>query len=78
MTTYSTPEVCELTGATYRQVDYFARKGLIPGQPAGHGTGSGHRRRWNAAQVERVTLLLRASRLVNATLGEAVEMLDVG
>jgi DNA-binding transcriptional MerR regulator len=73
MSTYSTTQVCEMT---YRQVDYYCRKGLVPGQPAGPGTGSGHPRRWTQDQIDRVALLLRASRLVNATLDEAVEMLD--
>lgn len=72
--TYSTHEVAAITGATYRQCDHWARTGRITGQPAGRGTGSGHRRRWTAAQIERVGQLLRASEVVNATLDEVVEM----
>lgn len=71
---YSTIEVAKLTGATYRQLDYYCRKGLVPGQPR-YGTGSGNRRRWTDDQIEEVLLLVRASKLVNATLNEAVEML---
>jgi DNA-binding transcriptional MerR regulator len=73
--TYSTVEVCRLTGATYRQLDYWCRTGRISGQPVGRGTGSGHRRRWTQAQVAEATLLYVASRYVNATLDEAVEIL---
>ena len=72
----STVEVCRLTGATYRQVDWWCRTGRIPGQPSGAATGSGHRRRWTPDQIVRVLTLMRASRLVNATIDEAVEMLE--
>ena len=75
---YSTTEVARLTGATPRMLDYWARHGLVPGQPAGSTTGSGHRRRWTEEQVAEAELLLRASKLVNATLGEAVGMLRQG
>lgn len=71
---YTTPEVCEMTGATYRQVDHWARKGWIPGQPAE--VGSGMRRRWTPAQVERVGVLLKASKLSNSTITQAVELLE--
>lgn len=71
---YTTTEVTEMTGASYRQLDYWCRCGLVPGQPA-YGTGSGNRRRWNDKQIDEVLLLIRASKLVNATLDEAVELL---
>lgn len=68
--TYSTVEVCRLTGATYRQLDYWCRKGLIPGLSTGHGSGS--RRRWSREQIAEAILLLTASRMVNAPLDAAV------
>ena len=74
---YSTVEVAELTGATYRQLDHWCRRGFIPGQPT-MGIGSGHRRLWTDKQVEEVELLMRASRLINATLDEAVDLLRAG
>lgn len=74
--TYTTVEVARLTGATYRQLDYWARSGRIPGQSPGPSTGSGHRRLWSEADVERVRLVLRASVLINNNLDGAVAMLD--
>lgn len=68
--TYGTIEVCRMTGATYRQLDYWCRTGKIPGLERGHGSGS--RRRWTPEQITEVVLLLTASRMVNATLAEAV------
>lgn len=70
--TYSTVQVCRLTGATYRQLDYWCRTGKIPGQPVGSAIGSGNRRRWTPEQINEALLLLAASRMVNATLDEAV------
>lgn len=73
--TYTTVEVCKMTGATYRQLDYWARTARVPGQPDGSSVGSGNRRRWTHEQVERVELLLRASELVNNNLDRAIELL---
>ena len=67
-----------MTGATYRQVDYWARQGMIPGQSPGSATGSGHARAWSGDQVRRVRLLLVASRLANTPMMEIVEMLEAG
>src|SRR6187399_698697 len=76
--TYSTHDVARMTGATYRQVDYWARQGMIPGQAPGAACGSGHPRTWAADQVRRVRLLLVASRLANTPMMEIVEMLEAG
>jgi len=65
-----------MTGASYRQLDYWARSGRIPGQPSGAGTGSGRLRVWTTGDVERVVVLMKASRLINATLDEMVEILE--
>lgn len=47
---FSTPEVCRLTGATYRQVDYWCRVGLIrPGLCDARGSGT--RRRFTEDDV---------------------------
>lgn len=73
--TYSTTEVCRLTGATYRQLDYWARTGRIPGQPSGSVIGSGNRRRWTQADVDEVRLWLEASALLSGGLRGMVERL---
>lgn len=54
-TLLSTIEVCRRTGATYRQVDYWVRAGLVV--PEVGATGSGSARRWTVEQVTRVNLL---------------------
>lgn len=56
---YSTMDVCRLTGATYRQVSYWASRGLVAGQARGPGTGS--RREWTDAQLDTVRRLVAAS-----------------
>lgn len=73
---YSTVEVMNLTGASYRQCDYWCRAGLIPGQPRGSATGSGGRRRWTVADVERARLLLMVSRIRNRPMVEVVHELE--
>ena len=74
--TYSTMEVARLTGASYRQLDYWARTGRIPGQDPGSVTGSGHQRRWTEEQVSRARALLEASRLINSSLEDVADFLE--
>ncbi len=54
--TYSTVEVAELTGATFRQIDYWTRAGLT--HPVEHADGPGTRRRfpWNEVEVMAVVV----------------------
>lgn len=73
--TYTTTQVVEMTGASYRQIDFWCRRGLIPGM-AHEANGSGSRRAFTETNVERVRLLLRASRLSNASLERALELLE--
>jgi DNA-binding transcriptional MerR regulator len=41
VTGYRAPQVCKLVGITYRQLDYWARTGLIvPSMQQAHGSGS--------------------------------------
>lgn len=66
-------EVCEQTGATYRQVDYWARIGFL-----GDGewrTGYGSRRRFNDRHVEVVRALVAFSPLVGPARPEHTERL---
>jgi hypothetical protein len=64
--TYSSYEVMEMTGASYRQVDHWSRKGWIQGMP--REVGCGYQRVWTPEMVEEVRWLLRASK---AFLGPA-------
>lgn len=54
---FSTGQVCNMTGASYRRVDYWRRLGIIPGLSP-DGPGSGGHVWWNAEQVEFVRRLL--------------------
>ena len=62
----STVEMCRATGATYRQLDYWARTGVIR-PPAtvdryGHtAEGSGFRRWWRADQIPTIRALTAVS-----------------
>lgn len=54
---YSTPEVCRLTGVSYRQVDYWSRIGVIVPSVAARGSGS--HRRWSADQLHEIIIVMR-------------------
>lgn len=49
-------EVCERTGATYRQLDYWTRIGALV--PVVRANGSGTRRLWSAESVAVVRAML--------------------
>lgn len=53
--TYTSMEAAELTGLTYRQIDYWSRQGYIT--PLVEATGTGSRRRFSAAQVDRLQVV---------------------
>ncbi len=74
MRTYTTPEVCRLTGATYREVDYWCRRGLIV--PAVEARGSGSARAFSDANVAEVRLVV-ALRGLGCPLARIAEFLDV-
>lgn len=73
--TFSSAEVVRMTGATYRQLDYWCRTGLIPGQ-AGVVPGSGGRRLWTMTDVARARLVKLASVLCTSPLEKTVAMLE--
>lgn len=54
---WSTYDVAELTGASYRQVDYWTRTTPVLQHHASGGSGS--RRRWTDDEVRRVDLIVR-------------------
>lgn len=57
---FTTAQVARLTGASYRQLDYWSRSGWITGTPAY--VGSGFPRRWTPQDIERATVLYAAAR----------------
>lgn len=44
------PQVCDYADVTYRRLDFWCRRGLIPGQPR-HADGSGSQREFTRSQV---------------------------
>jgi DNA-binding transcriptional MerR regulator len=71
---FTSKEMVALTGATYRQIDYWCRKGLIPGHT--EPVGSGGRRRFSEEDLRRARLILLASRLSTKPLVEVVAILE--
>lgn len=58
---FRTVEVMKKTGATYRQLDYWATGGLI----AGENPGSGMRRYFTPEDVRLITVLVRVSQALS-------------
>lgn len=59
---YSSSQVCTMTGATYRQLDYWVRTGILRPEYA-VANGSGTQRRFAPDQVRLVRLILRLREL---------------
>jgi len=55
-------EACRLTGATYRELDYWTQCGYIAPSATDGNPGSGNRRLWAPEDVRRVRLMVRAVR----------------
>lgn len=55
-----TVEVVRLSGASYRQVNYWATLGILPGQP--RSPGNGQPRVWSTADAHRIRLVAAAVR----------------
>ena len=72
---YSTNDVVRMVGCTYRQLDYWCRVGLIPGQSAAR-PGSGGRREWMVDDIARARLVFLASRLSSGPLARIVDLLE--
>lgn len=62
MERYSTSQVAVLSGATYRQLDYWASNGVLTPTVA-DATGQGSRRSYSEADVERARVLAAVSAL---------------
>lgn len=65
-TTHSTQEVADLTGVSYRMLDYWLRQGIIAID--GNTSGSGSRRRWSCDEVARLKRCLEQVRVANETI----------
>jgi DNA-binding transcriptional MerR regulator len=67
----STVDVARLTGASYRQLDYWCSNGLVPGQA--EWTGQGTRRQFSYRQVRHVRALfaLTGAGVVGESLRDA-------
>ena len=75
MISYSSAQVCELAGISYRQLDYWCRTGMVhPSVQECHGSGT--RRRCSAADVMAIKRIRIASELMGGTLQDAIDRLD--
>jgi hypothetical protein len=78
--TISSTELITLTGATYRQIDYWCQQGYI--HPIGNDTpGSGKHRRFNPTVVNKVKLIVKISKAFdrgNSPLGRIAECYEDG
>lgn len=58
---FRSPDVCRLTGATFRQVDYWTRNGWI-GPTIAAGVGSGWPRVWSLDDLVHVAAMVELCR----------------
>lgn len=74
--TWSTDKAAALAKVTFRQVDYWDRRGLV--KPTVEATGSGSRRRWTIEDILalRVTHLLMRHRIHQEVIREVLAGLD--
>lgn len=75
MTGLSTLQVAAGSGATYRQLDYWARIGILVPDVA-EATGCGSRRRYSQDQLAEATLLRSLAAL--STMGRAGDLSEFG
>jgi DNA-binding transcriptional MerR regulator len=75
VTSYSSQQVCAMTGVTYRQLDYWTRTGLVHPSLC-EARGSGSRRRWTDEDVAQVRKIRIASDLSAGTLQDCLDKLD--
>ncbi len=59
---YTTPEACQLAGVSYRQLDYWSRRGLLVPSIT-EADGSGSQRRYSSFDVAQARVLGRLSAL---------------
>jgi DNA-binding transcriptional MerR regulator len=74
---YTSPEVCALTGISYRQLDHWVRLGHVPGMTKDDvAPGSGFRRRFSQEQMDALRDLKRAYELKNAPVDEVLRYIQ--
>lgn len=72
--TLTSVQLCRAAGCTYRQLDYWTRRGLI--EPAVQAEGSGTRRGWSVDDIPRVRRLVIAARFASGSILDALDLLD--
>ncbi len=70
------PELVEASGATYRQVDWWARRGLLPVVTPAHGSGTP--RLFHPDAVRVATALRRWAEIDYGDIAEAVQRAEPG
>lgn len=68
-------QVADLVGATYRQLDYWSKLGVL--QPDGEGGGSGSRRSWPATEIRIAKVLAAYSKVSGPTSGSPAYRKDI-
>lgn len=63
---FTSTDMTRMSGATYRQLDYWAHRGWIAGQEGEQ--GSGYQRMWTEAQLMQAEALVQASKVSRAGL----------
>ena len=66
----TTHEMMNLTGATFRQLDYWVKRGLL--EPIGNPSGSGHYRNFVSADIQKVKLFVAISKTFGQTFTKEV------
>lgn len=60
----SSTELVNQTGASFRQIDYWCKKKII--SPLGeHNPGSGVRRAWDPAVIQRIRVMVKVSDVIH-------------
>ena len=70
-TTYSTTQLARAAGVSYRQLDYWARSGLVTPSVADT-VGQGHPRRWSPDDLTRIRVIAAAARTRNARIADLI------
>lgn len=75
----STMEVVQRSGATFRQLDYWDKIGVLtPSVRRAQGSGSGKGRRYSEADAEIAAVLARLSRMTASGFRRVAEVLRTG
>lgn len=69
-------EVVRITGATYRQLDYWCRAGLVPGHEAGNGYGFPRFFDYRQIRLVRGLVAVTGAGLTGDALRDAAARLD--